>query len=385
MSLRHTPLMTKLFTIALCTLLTGCAASRPPPTTRTPPTPTVDASAMDAAAPADVASDSARAPRWVRPTSSARDGGVAFDGPPRSFAELLDSQRPVFWRTGSRRGSVCSRWRPRASNEDGAPDTLATEVSIRCVRYTASARVVFESPTEVVLRGIGGSTSSRTGGMGWMRGPGSGGTRVQWIESDERRVRTSEGDWFLSAEACEGSSAELPSARPSGWDDSMGPDEAMRVATSAEELRWVVASYEPEGTPARILAGVSAVFRDRAALWEPTRGGRSCRAWSVRVEDQRVSLTRVIPQPGGGRHTVTDHVSWRPTCGEFEGGGCVHTIARPGEPATMQASSGELMFSVHDVGPGWVEIGQLRVFSDRAGCMRSPARRYGPVFDGCDH
>lgn len=381
--------MTKVRTVALVTLLTGCAAARQQSstaqTTRAARSIDADASAMDAAAPFDVASDSARAPRWARPTTSARDGGVAFDGPPRSFAELLDSQRAVFWRTDSRRGSVCSRWVPRASNEGGAPDTLATEVSIRCVRYTASARVVFESPTEVVLRGIGGSTSSRTGGMGWMRAPGSGGTRVHWIESDERRVRTSEGDWFLTAEACEGASADVPSSRPAPWTEPMRPDEAMRVATSAEELRWVVASYESEGTPPRILAGVSAVFRDRAALWEPTRDGRSCRAWRVRVEDQRVSLTRVLPLPGGGRHSITDHVSWRPTCGEFEGGGCVHTITRPGAPGSMQASSGELMFDVHDVGPGWVQIGQLRVFSDRAGCMRSPARRHGPVFDGCDH
>lgn len=304
---------------------------------------------------------------------------------PRSFAELLDMGVSVYWKTDSARGPVCTRWTPRVADRNVAPHLLTASVSIRCVEYSVNVGASIDASGALVLRGVGGSVTSRTGGHGWGRTPGGPGTAVTWLDADEQRVNTSEGPWFLTQQACEGSSDRVPGRAPSGWSAALSPYDALATARQCDELRWVFAGMESAGPPRAVIAGVERMFRDGATVWEATPDRRSCRSWRVRVDRElRATLERTISARRGARETQRVHLTWRPACGEFEESGCTRTFEGNGINGGAQASSYEGMLYVDEAGPDWIEVGEYRLHETRDGCLRARARSAGALMTACD-
>lgn len=299
---------------------------------------------------------------------------------PRTFVELIEREVPVYWRTQSARGPVCTKWTPRHA---GAQRTLSASVTIRCVESTASVHVNVRSDDVIELDGVGGAVAGRTGGSGWMRTASGRGLSVQWIESDEQRVLTSEGPWFFDASSCEASSAALASAAVA-LQSTRAPHENIRSASDLLELRWSIASYRSSGPPEAIVAAITTLFRPGATLWEPSPGGRACRRWTVEQDrTHHAVLTRELRATRGTTIVERQPVAWDEACGEFELAGCARLHRGPGVGGG-EHSSYEGRVTIDSASDEGLSVGQLRVFASRDACMGSSARRFGPLFRACD-
>lgn len=339
----------------------------------TPDAEVVDGAAIDArpttghGASAGVVEDSGVAPNW--------------SDPPRSFADLLDSRRPVYWRLEAERRVSCRAWTPKVVDEATHAVVLETTMRQRCSDYYLQVPVRLLAVDQLELSGIGAGTHSRTGGSGWRRAGSQYARTVTWLSASDDRITTSEGDWYTTREACERGPNALPTT-PVLLSRSVGDDIAPRLAgvSSLAQLRWMAAYVEDAPAPERIVRGVAAVLRDRATVWEATEAGNACRSWTVAYRDTRIQLSRTLGT-GAARRTHVAGVRFDLQCGEVEYTGC--TIEDGRGSSEDRAPGRPNRWSVDDASNGWIRIGQMRLFSSRAACMQNPERRLGPLITEC--
>ncbi len=316
---------------------------------------TVDASRLDARA------------RVLAVATAADASAPTWSGAPGSFAELMDSRRPIWWRVSGASGARCTEWVASAGTgrEHGR---LRARREQRCVTYDFSIAFNHDSTEELTLNGVGLNVSSRTGGHGLGRSWTPAGA-VRWITADERRVQTSEGDWWLERDACEASSDTLAASAPVN----------AGAPSSVPEPRFMVASMDDAGPPAEVTHAVRSLLHDGATVWEPTPNGRSCRSWLVVSAGSSASL-RATWRSRRGRHVLDAHFAYDPRCGEIDVSGCSTLLTHRDGTATGEGVSdvGGRYF-IDRGGDGWIEIGQLRWFSSRDACERSPGRRFGAL------